>query len=206
MSATKSIREGFKSGRVSAPDLVVRKRSRPAQRAVAPPVAAPAPIRGPASESAAQPEAAPAPLSPGAIKVAGLTLKLPPPKAPAVVLDKSQPKARIKATGHKQSRMVVRLLDRTVPTRLSRKRAIMEAVAVNERYRLESWGVTSDGETVLPKRTLEVRLELLDLTAEVEVVVEERPAGSRKKYAPKRWIRRGLQRPGERWRRPKAAK
>ena len=205
MTATKSIREGFKSSRVAASDLVLRKRDHPAQRSVAAPVAGPDPIQSAPPGSTAQAPAAPAPLSPGAIKVAGLTLKLPPPKAPAVVLNKAQPKARIKAPGHKQSRMVVRLLDRTVPTRLSRKRAIMEAVAVNERYRLESWGVTSDGETVLPKRTLEVRLAFLDLTAEIEVVVEERPAGSRKKYAPKRWIRRGLQRPGEKWRRPKAA-
>jgi len=206
MSGPKSIREGFKSGRVSVPDLVLRKRSPPAQRPATAPVAPPAPIQGPPPGSAIGAPAAPAPLIPGAIKVAGLTLKLPPPKAPAVVLNKAQPKARIKAAGHKQSRMVVRLLDRTVPARLSKKRPIMEAVAVNERYRLESWGVTSGGETVLPKKTLEVRLELLDLTAEVEVVVEERPAGSRKKYAPKRWIRRGLQRPGEKWRRPKAAK
>lgn len=206
MSNAKSIREGFKSGRVSVPDLVVRKRSQPAQRSVAAPVTAPAPIQGRPTGSATKTASPPPPGHPGAIKVAGLTVKLPPPKAPAVVLSKARPKARVKTTGIKQSRIVIRLLNRTVPARLARKSSILEVVAVNERYRLQAWGVTSDGETVLPKRTLEVRLDLQDPTAEVEVLVEERPAGSRKKLAPKRWIKRNLQRPlDEKWRRPKAA-
>lgn len=200
MVSPKEIRERFTHGRARVPEVAVKK---PIGRSgVLAPTTRPATKKP--QEAPPLPAASVEPTR--TIKIAGLSVSLPPPTEPPIILSKAQPKARIKTTGLRQSRLIVKLLNRTVPARLTKKRAILEAIPVNDRYRLDGWGVTSDGETVLPKRTAEVRLELRDLTAEVEVIVEERPAGSRKKYAPKRWIQRRLERPRpDKWRRPRAA-
>jgi len=72
-------------------------------------------------------------------------------------------------------------------------------------YALSRWDVTCDGAAVLPVATNHVRIDLVDLDADVVVLVERRPTGERKKYPPKRWRERGFARPIEgRYRRPKA--
>ena len=111
---------------------------------------------------------------------------------------------RASLLAHEQYRIVVRGCGQ-VPVKLpKRKRVIVEMVAMDGRSRLVCRGITCDGEMVLPKRTVQVRLELIDLTASVEVTVGSRPNGTRKKYGPKRWIIRRTERPIEgRFRRPK---
>lgn len=92
-----------------------------------------------------------------------------------------------------------------VPSRVRRKRAILEYRAMGKAYALSRWDVTCDGAAVLPKTTDHVRIDLIDLAADVVVQVERRPAGERKKYPPKRWQERRSARPIEgRYRRPKA--
>jgi hypothetical protein len=119
-------------------------------------------------------------------------------------LSKERKRASLQTRGADQSRLVVRGCG-PVPARMpKRKAAIVEMVALGKHYRLAGRGITCDGEMVLPKSTTQVRLELIDLAAEIEVTVEPRPQGSRKKYGPKRWIKRRTERPVTgRWRRPK---
>lgn len=111
---------------------------------------------------------------------------------------------RASLLAREQYRIVVRGCGQ-VPVKLpKRKRVIVEMMALDGRSRLACRGITCDGEMVLPKRTVQVRLELIDLTASVEVTVGSRPNGTRKKYGPKRWIIRRTERPIEgRFRRPK---
>jgi hypothetical protein len=122
----------------------------------------------------------------------------------AVTLSKERTRARLDTRGgQRQSRLVVRGCG-PVPTRPARKFIIVEATAMGKNSRLAGYGITCDGETVLPKRTTQVRFELRDREATVEVTVEYRPAGSRKKYGPKRWVKRRIEKPVKgRWRRPK---
>jgi hypothetical protein len=82
-----------------------------------------------------------------------------------------------------------------VPARLRRKRAVAEAVVLGANYALRRWGITCDGEAVLPLRTRRVRLTLFNPSRTLEVTVERRPEGSRKKYAPRRWIAHRTARP-----------
>jgi hypothetical protein len=120
-----------------------------------------------------------------------------------VTLRKGHARACLLTFGVGQSRLVVRGCG-PVPSRLRRKSVIVEMLALGLNSRLAGLGITCDGETVLPKRTVQVRFELLDPAAVVEVIVEQRPAGSKKKYGPKRWIKRRTERPVKgRFRRPR---
>jgi hypothetical protein len=87
-----------------------------------------------------------------------------------------------------------------------KKRPFLEFSALGKQRRLARYAVTCDGEAVLPKSTDRVRVVLLDMTKEITVTVEPRPAGSRKKRAPARWIERRDTKPaGGRYRPPKAS-
>lgn len=117
------------------------------------------------------------------------------PRGTTVTLNRECPSATLLAGGYHQSRIVVKGCG-AVPTQLPlRKRVFVEMMAAGKVKRLMATGITCDGEAVLPKRVIRVRLELKQLDAEIVVTVEQRPAGSRKKYGPKRWLVRRTERP-----------
>jgi len=112
----------------------------------------------------------------------------------SVTLRKGHERASLLTNGSRQCRLVVTGCG-PVPSRLGRKAVVVEMLARGKNARLMGRGITCDGETVLPIQTVQVRFDLLDPAAVVEVTVEPRPDGSRKKYGPKRWIKRRTERP-----------
>lgn len=109
-------------------------------------------------------------------------------------------------SGHTQHRIVVVGCGSVPMRQRGKKRPFLEFSALGKQRRLARYAVTCDGEAVLPKSTDRVRVVLLDMTKEITVTVEPRPAGSRKKRAPARWIERRDTKPaGGRYRPPKAS-
>lgn len=74
-----------------------------------------------------------------------------------------------------------------VPARLKKKRPLVNVRVMGKQYALIRWGVTCDGEAILPLRVVRVCIDLADPSADVEVIVEQRPPRSRAKKAPDRW-------------------
>lgn len=194
MSAPKSIREGFKSGRVSVPDVVVRKRSQPAQRSVAAPVAAPAPIQGQPLGNTTNAPPAPPPVRPTPFAP---TPK--PPKEPCRV-NAANPSVCLPA-GER-----FRLTIRGCEVKPARQRPVVTVRAIGKQYALIRWEVMCDGQTELPASSVQVCIDLVDRKADVEVVVERRAANARPRQAPKCWRTLRSPRPTTRgYRPPKAA-
>lgn len=200
MTRSPSIREGFKERRVGAADAVIKKPTRPGTTHKHLQQASPGAVRpahgveAPAHPAPQRAAPVPLPISPR-----------PPRGRHTATLSKSAPRVRFEITAGLQHRLIV-LGCGPVPTRLRRKRPFLEVRALGQRYALARWAVTCDGEAVLPKSAAVVWVELTQLDATIEVIVERRPSGSRKKYGPTRWIDRRSQRPVKgRWRRPAAA-
>lgn len=194
MSATKSIREGFKSGRVSVADLVVRKRSQPAQRSVEAPVAAPAAIQGLSSGSTIKAPAAPPP-----VRRAPFAPMPKPPREPCRV-NAANPSVCLPA-GER-----FRLTIRGCEVKPARQRPVVTVRAMGKQYALIRWEVMCDGQTELPSSSVQVCIDLVDRKADVEVIVERRAANARPRQTPKCWRTRRTPRPTTRgYRPPKAA-
>lgn len=190
---TQTVRHSFTHGRTRAIVVPIRKPDRPpptpddfGQRMLAR-------LRKDAEEAAA-----------AKVKAVNerLSNRFPAVRGRTVTLSKEHPRACLLTHGDSQHRLLVAGCGHG--TARKKKKVVVEMHALGLNSRLDGAGITCDGEKVLPRRTVQVRVELLDAEALVDVTVEPRPPGSRKKYGPKRWIKRRFERPIEgRWRRPK---
>lgn len=179
MVDTKDIRRGFRTARSHVPDKLAPKPSRAAVRAVAPAQATLRPVQAPPiSAPASTPRAPAAPASK-------------PKKGPCRV-NAEQPSVCLPAG--ERYRLVIKGIG-PMPARLRKKRPILDVRVMGKQYALVRWEVTVDGEAILPLSAVRVCIDLVDPAADIEVVVERRPAGARPKQAPERWRTRRTPRP-----------